>query len=142
MNKPFSRWFSYFHLPSGPLLFISCIDTMRRETISIRQWVEGCKDVGGHAKQGKTCGVKGEGPKRYRLKYTGSSLVSVTACQGEAAVCQGLTVLSPDIFVCVLRSLSPVPDNIQRRSTGSFVGGYNEPVSFIAVLPDESSLRS
>ena len=54
------------------------------------------KDVGRHVKQGKTCAVKGVGPKCSTLKP--SSLVSVTACQGKAAVCQGLKVLSPDIF--------------------------------------------
>ena len=36
------------------------------------------------------------GPKCSTLKPSG--FVSVTACQGEAAVCQGLKVLSPDIF--------------------------------------------
>ena len=54
------------------------------------------KDVGRHVKQGKTCSVKG-----VRLKYSTlkpSSLVSVTACRGRAAVCLGLKVLSPDIF--------------------------------------------
>ena len=54
------------------------------------------KDVGRHVKQGKTCAVKGLAPKYSILKP--SSLVSVTACQGKAAVCQGLKVLSPDIF--------------------------------------------
>ena len=54
------------------------------------------KDVGRHVKQGKTCAVKGLGQKCSTL--TLSSLVSVTACQGKAAVCQGLKVLPPDTF--------------------------------------------
>ena len=54
------------------------------------------EDVGRHVKQGKPCAVKGIGPKCSALKP--SSLVSVTACQGKAAVCQGLKVLSPDIL--------------------------------------------
>ena len=54
------------------------------------------KDVGRHVKQGETCAVKGLGSKCSTLKP--GTLVSVTACQGKAAVCQRLKVLSPDIF--------------------------------------------
>ena len=54
------------------------------------------KDVGRHVKQGKICAVEGVGHKRSTLKP--GRLVSVTACQGKAAVCQGLEVLPPDIF--------------------------------------------
>ena len=44
---------------------------------------------------GETCGLQGVGPKWSTLKPT--SLVSVTACKGKAAVCQRLKVVSPDI---------------------------------------------
>ena len=51
------------------------------------------KHVGRHVKQGKTCAVKGVGPKCSTLKP--SNLLSVTACQGKAAVCQGLKSCLP-----------------------------------------------
>ena len=53
------------------------------------------KDVGRHVKRDETCAVKGVGPKCSTLKP--SSLVSVTACRDNVAVCQGLKVFSPDI---------------------------------------------
>ena len=54
------------------------------------------KDVGRLAKQDKTCAVKGVGPKLSTLKP--STLLSVAACQGKAAVFQGLKALSPSMF--------------------------------------------
>ena len=64
---------------------------VRTHNITLQQ-----KYVGRHVKLGKTCAVKGVGPKGSTLKP--SNLVSVTACQGKAAVCQGAKVLPPDTF--------------------------------------------
>ena len=50
------------------------------------------------SKQGKTCAVEGVGPRCSTLNP--SSVVSVTACQGKPAVCQGLKILFPDILIC------------------------------------------
>ena len=48
-----------------------------------------------HVKQRKTRAVKGLfRADRFALKR--SSLVSVKACQGKVAVCQGVKVLAPD----------------------------------------------
>ena len=84
------------------------------------------KDVGRHVKQGKTCGAKGVGPKCSTLKP--SSLVSVTACHGKAAVCQGLKVLSPDIFDnhIMLQYAEPTRTNIyvRKRSYVSVMFGF------------------
>ena len=70
-----------------------CVSLMRHD-VRMRNVTPQQRCVGRHAKQGKTCAIKGAGPKCSTLKR----LVSLTACQGKAAVCQGLKVLSPDIF--------------------------------------------